>query len=256
MAVSSKLLIGELKALRRGRGVHTPGLDRHVGPALREACGISDCDGAEVVREKLGAWVADLVRTLPDDLRLAVTTPLGLNPDAQHVFLAHRVEWLASRLQRDSRTVRRRIDDGLTRLVEAALHPAQQAQEDWYVARIQVLLRLDAPSPVRVEQWTVIALRDGVDQIPLPCSANFEVVYGAVPDGRALRFPRPLRTGETHEFCVQAPLLTPATYVHRCERFDLVVDESAPRVVPPPRTGLESADDASGAVPGGSRAAG
>ncbi|MCC8245497.1 hypothetical protein [Saccharothrix luteola] len=123
MAVSPSLLLDELKALCRGRGVEAPGLDAHLGPALREVCGVEDEDGAEVVREKLSVWARDLAGGLPEDLQLAVVVPLGLHPDARYPFLARRVEWLADRENRDPRTIRRRVGHGLTRLVEAASHP-------------------------------------------------------------------------------------------------------------------------------------
>jgi hypothetical protein len=236
MAVSANRLVGEIKAISRGRGVQAPRIDRRVGPALRAVCGIKDSDGAEVSREKIGEWVAGLTRALPDDLKLAVVTALGLNPEAQQAFLAHRFEWLSVRLRRDARTIRRRVDDGLMRLAEAALRQVERTREDWYVARVQVELRLDETPPVRVERWTVVALRDGVDEIALPGAADIAVVQGAVASGRGLRFVEPLSAGETREFRVHAPLLTPAIYALGCERFDLVVADNSSHDVPSPRT--------------------
>ncbi|PRY34254.1 hypothetical protein [Umezawaea tangerina] len=252
MAVSSEVLMDELKALRRGRGVQAPGIDRLVGPALREVCGIGEHDGAEVVREKVVGWVAGSVRALPEDLRLAVTTPLALNPEAQHVFLAHRVQWLAELMGRDARTVRRRIDDGLTRLVEAAVRPGARrgrgARDGWRVGRLQVLLRLDGPVPLCTERWTVVAEEDGVQEVPWPGPVpestgeqDVRVAHGAVlmsgersparRPGFRVRLPRSLRAGESHEFALDVRMprvqaLRPA-HVFRtprpCDRLDLVV---------------------------------
>ena len=241
MATSSSTLMGELKALRRGRGVQAPGIDRLVGPALRAACGIGEFDGAEVVREKLRTWVDSMVRSFPEDLRLAVTTPLALHEDAQHAFLAHRIQWLADLADRDSRTIRRRIDDGLTRLVEAASrHAARDAAPDgWHIQQLHVLLRLDGAAPACTERWTIAAERDGVDEIPWPVTARGEfsgdhdirVVHGVLLTNGGLRLPRPLMAGETQEFSldVRIPRIHQVRPVHqfrtsrRCDRFDLVV---------------------------------
>ncbi len=246
MATSPNTLMDELKALRRGRGVQAPGIDRQVGPALREACGILESDGAEVVRDKLRTWVHSLVRAFPEDLRLAVTTPLALHDEAQHAFLAHRIQWLADRAERDSRTIRRRIDDGLTRLVEAAsrytAHVTATTPDGWHIQQLHVLLRLDGPVPACTERWTIAAERDGVDEIQWPVTArrgggefsgdhDIRVVHGALLTNGGLRLPRALRAGETQEFSldVRIPRIHPMRPVHqfrtsrRCDRFDLVV---------------------------------
>jgi len=246
MATSPSTLMAELKALRRGRGVQAPGIDRQVGPALREACGIGEFDGAEVVREKLHTWVYSLVHTFPEDLRLAVTTPLALHDEAQHAFLAHRIEWLADLADRDSRTIRRRIDDGLTRLVEAASrHTAPDAPstpDGWHIQQLHVLLRLDGLVPACTERWTITAERDGLGEIQWPVAAgrdgtefsrghDIRVVHGVLLIDGGLRLPRPLLAGETQEFSldVRIPRIQPVRPVYqfrtsrRCDRFDLVV---------------------------------
>jgi hypothetical protein len=246
MATSPSTLMSELKALRRGRGVQAPGIDRQVGPALREACGINEFDGAEVVREKLQSWVSSLVHTFPEDLRLAVVTPLALHDEARHAFLAHRIQWLADLTDRDSRTIRRRIDDGLTRLVEAAFrHTVQDAltaPDGWHIQQLHVLLRLDGPVPACTERWTIVAERDGVDEIPWPVAAgrddagfagghDIRVVHGVLLTEGGLRLPRPLRAGEKQEFSLDVRIsrIQPILPVYqfrtsrRCDRFDLVV---------------------------------
>jgi hypothetical protein len=240
------MLMTELKALRRGRGVQTPGIDGQVGPALRAACGIGEFDGAEVVREKLRTWVTALISTFPQDLQLAVTTPLALHDEAQHPFLAHRIQWLADLADRDSRTIRRRIDDGLTRLVEAAsrntAREAATSPDGWHVRQVHVLLRLDGPVPACTERWTIAAERDGVEEIAWPVTAHrhgadlagghdIRVVHGVLLTDGGLRLPRPLRAGQTQEFSldVRIPRIhrVPPFYQfrtsRRCDRFDLVV---------------------------------
>ncbi|HWO60721.1 MAG TPA: hypothetical protein VNO31_11890 [Umezawaea sp.] len=196
-----------------------------------------------MVREKLRTWVSALVSTFPQDLRLAVTTPLALHDEAQHPFLAHRIQWLAELADRDSRTIRRRIDDGLTRLVEAAsrntARDAATSPDGWHIGQVHVLLRLDGPVPACTERWTIAAERDGVEEIDwahrheaeLSGGHDIHVVHGVLLTDRGLRLPRPLRAGETQEFSldVRIPRIhrMPPFYQfrtsRRCDRFDLVV---------------------------------
>lgn len=255
MTVSADQLMEDLKRLRRGRGLHAPNLDQLVGPALRELCGIAAGSGAEVARERIRGWVTEATRSFPEDLRIVTTTALGMNPDAQHPFLTDRIAWLGGRLDRDMRTIRRRVDVGLIRLVETAVSataPAQPSDDGFRVQRFSALLRLDGPTPVCTEQRTIIATRDGIQLIPwsisvprasedLPTSIDVQVLQGAVltrterPSRRRfllhLRLPAALRSGQTHMFSldVRVPYGQPMrpTYVfwpeRRCERFDLTV---------------------------------
>jgi hypothetical protein len=259
MAASATELLDELKALRKGRGVHTGKISEHVGPGLREICGITTADGEEAVRRKLTNRLGALIRTLPDDLALAVQAALGLHAEAQHPFLGDRVQWLADQLKRDRRTARRRLDDGLVRLAQAAAGPAtpapQQANQNddgWYVADFHALLRLDKPAPEAIERRAIVAERDGIDSIdalitlprdPTDRSGGhdllMEVLYGATlvrkehnADSQfrfVLQLPRTLRVGERHEYAalfrVPDNQLMRSHYVHysprRCDLFDL-----------------------------------
>lgn len=264
MTVSVELM-AELKGLRRGRGLHAPNLERLVGPVLRKVCGIDEDAGAETVRERVRNWVHEATEQFPEDLRIVTTTSLGMNPEVQHVFLAQRVEWLARLLDRDVRTVRRRMDAGLTRLVEAAVGVEAQDVDHgdpWRLQRFSALLRLDGPTPVCTERRTIVATRDGVDQILWsmslpkagddPVGLDVKVLQGAVlarmerPSSRRfqllLRLPNALRAGQAHSFsldvCVPLGQPMPPTFVfwpeRPCDRFDLVVrfhPDRLPRLV-------------------------
>jgi hypothetical protein len=260
MTASSTSLLNELRALCRGQGVQAPGIDKQVGPALRAVCGISPSDGPEAVRSKVDRWATGLVDQFPNDLRLAVLVPLGLHPEARSRFLSERVAWLSKLLDRGPRTVRRRIEVGLTRLVEAALEPAvpppalpqPDAENGWHVSEFEALLRLDGPTPTCTERRTIRADRDGVQEIDwsitlppasaegVPGDLDVEVLHGVEliaserPAPRRfllhLRLPRPLRTGQTHQFAleVRVPRGQPMrpSYVfwpeRQCDRFRLV----------------------------------
>jgi hypothetical protein len=223
---------------------------------LRELFGIDDEDGHEVIREKLTRRVAELISDFPADLKRAVETALAMAPGVQHQFLNDRIAWLADVEQRDSRTISRKIDAGLLRLSEAAmkprLAPSPLPGEEWHVRRFDALLRLDGVTPVCHEIRTIVANKDGIDQIPWSISLpragddgagdlDVEVLRGVVLLARRqvsarrlvldLRLPAPLSVGQTHEFALEVRIprgqsMKP-TYVfwpeRRCEQFNLVV---------------------------------
>ena len=186
-----------------------------------------------------------------------MTAPLALHEDAQYRFLSERVEWLAAQQDRGARTIRRRIDAGLMRLVEAALDslPVEppSATGSWHVTEFEALLRLDGPTPSCTERRTIVAERDGIERITWsitipavaeegpPGDLDVEVLRGVEliaterPSPRRfllhLRLPRPLRAGESHQFSLEVRVprgqqMRP-TYVfwpeRPCERFSLVV---------------------------------
>ncbi len=259
MAASATELLEELKALRKGRGVHASKLGEHVGPGLRELCGITAADSEESIRRKLTSRLGALVQTLPDDLGLAVQAAVGLHPAAQQPFLGDRVQWLAEQLHRDRRTARRRLDDGLVRLAQAAAGPTNvppppvaRTEDDWYVADFYALLRLDQPSPEAIERRGIVAARDGIGiidaLITLPRDPTdrtgahdlqMEVLYGATLVGKehdadsrfrfVLQLPTMLRAGERHEYGVlfRVPHNQAMrnhyvfTSTRRCDQFDL-----------------------------------
>ncbi|WP_460370327.1 hypothetical protein, partial [Actinocorallia lasiicapitis] len=99
----------ELRRLTRGRGLRTAELDR-LAPWLPG-------DRAQVT-EALHRGVAGL----PADLRLVALAVLGLHPETEERFLGQRISWLSDRLDRDARTVRRRVDEAF-RLLSSGLLP-------------------------------------------------------------------------------------------------------------------------------------
>ncbi|SDF31661.1 hypothetical protein SAMN05216553_10159 [Lentzea fradiae] len=251
-------LFHELRRLSRGRGLHAPHVDRHVGPTLLQLCDLTAMDGPETVRRKVGDWVHATTRHLPHHLRLAVTTPLGLNPDAQFRFLQQRIDWLASEQERSPGTCRRRIDEAMRRLVETAFTPETgpgmapvSREHTWHVREFEAILSLTTETPQCTESRTIVAHRDGLDRITWsltlarneddsPPKLDVSVVHGAQllsmewPSTRRvllhLGLPKRLRAGESHEFVLRVSLppgrpMSPR-YVfwpeRRCERFRLV----------------------------------
>jgi hypothetical protein len=266
MAGSADLFLEELKTLRKGRGVLALKIGGQVGPALRAFCGIARAEASESVRAKVTDRLADLARTLPDDLELAVRAGLALHPQAQQLFLSHRIQWLAEQLDRDERTARRRMDEGLHRLAEAAarhITAAHMPDEGWYVEEFYAVLRLDLPCAEAIERRRIIAERDGIDHIDAMITLpredadsttshdlHVEVVYGAtlirtehISRSRfrfVLELPTVLRAGDRHEYAllfrVPPRQLMRTHYVlvspRRCDLFDLRVrfDRARPPV--------------------------
>src|SRR2546423_7989957 len=112
MAVLAEL-VRDLKALRKGRGVFASQIGGRIGEALREVCGVADNDGPATIRRKVTERLLELAAELPADLRVAVLAAFAMCPEVQLPLYQDRVNWAASRLDRDPRTVRRRIDDGI-----------------------------------------------------------------------------------------------------------------------------------------------
>jgi len=258
MGVQPAVLVAELKKLRKGRGMQSPTIEQQIGPALREVCGIAAGDGPAVVRERLTERLGSLAGTLPPDLSQIVMVALGLGAEVQGQFLQERIAWLAQRRDRDVRTIRRRVDEGLARLAEAAATPrtvtVPEDEEGWHVQRFEAVLRLDMVSPTCFERRTIVADTDGVNELTIlytiPRSRGdldrdhdmlVDIHYGArlvsrtrisdSPFRFVLRLPLALSRGASHEYgmIVRLPETQPMRphYLYiptrPCSRFDLRV---------------------------------
>ena len=254
MSVSAEQLVEELKMARRGRGLFHADV-RRIGTGLREVCGVGPTDLPAEVRAKAVSRLRDVAGTLPADLAEAAMVALGIHPEVRNLpQLQLRVDWLAARLQRDTRTARRRIDEACALLAaNAVVRPtaATGRGRDWYVASYHAVLVLDAGAPTALERRTVVAEADGLDRLVLGLTVprvsagehdvELQMLYGGVLAGKdratASRFravvdlPAPLRSGERHEYgmLVRIPprqrmrphyVYTPSG---RCDRFDLRV---------------------------------
>lgn len=251
-------IVAELKRLRKGRGLQTPAIENVIGPALRMVCGIRPDDGPATVRERTIERLTSLATLLPPDLSLVVTVALALRPDGAGQFLHERIQWLAKRQDRDIRTIRRRVDEGLTRLAEAATRPAGKPvvnnETGWYVQDFETVLRLDLATPTSFERRTIVSTNDGLDRITilytvprLPSAPavrhdmRMDIHYGArilsqerVSDSLfrfELQLPTALPQGARHEYCMivrlpaEQPMRPHYLYVpeRACARFQLRV---------------------------------
>jgi hypothetical protein len=243
----------ELSRLRRGRGVMAADLPDRLGPALRRMAGIEPGGHADDARQRLIGILEELAAGLPEDLGTAFAAALALREDVRFRFLDERMQWLAKSMQRDARTARRRADEAIRLVEAAATAPAVRSREyeDWHLTRLRALLLLDRAEPSAIEERIVVAASDLTEitiatSIPVPDGghpaarrAELRVLYGGTlirstwPTATyfryAIRLPRPLRRGESHEFGVS--ITTPCGQpfnpryaiqpLRRCDEFDL-----------------------------------
>ncbi|MFF1609480.1 hypothetical protein ACFVYA_16995 [Amycolatopsis sp. NPDC058278] len=255
--------VRELSELRRGRGLDAADLHQRIGPCLRAACAITETDQPAAARQKLVLRLTELCGRLPPDLKLAALTALGLHEEAAGEFLDRRISWLASVLDRDPRTARRRIDLAFRRLDELLGAPAPRSDlhplAGWYVESMKAMLRLDRDPPELAEERRIVAEVDELDELVLPFSVPAEPGSDPVPDITAdalfggeivearqvsashaqfiMRLPSPLRLGQRHEYGIRfTPRRTrlrpyyAMTPLRRCEQFSVRVrfDRAAP----------------------------
>jgi hypothetical protein len=252
-------VVGELKVLRKGRGIFTTPLADRVGPALRTTCGILEDDDTVEMRRKLSDRLRPLVESLPDDLKIALLAAFALDDRARKPFYQERVHWAAVTLDRDDRTVRRRIDEGIEQVAAMAVAtgPAESGprypSRSWHTEELRVTLALDQPVAEAFEFRRVVADADEIAELDLALTLTVtggsgdsvresdlevDVFHGGVLTGRAmessdrvglaLRLPEPLRRGERHDIGLRfrANIRAPH-YIcvprHPCDLFDLHV---------------------------------
>ena len=246
-------LAGELRRLRKGRGVHAWHIRGLVGPELRRLCSIASTDDEATVRAKLIGALRPLVESLPGDLRLAALAALALDPNVRHPVLQQRLAWLAESIGRDQRTARRRMDEALRRLADQTAPGDAEPMTGWYVGSFDALVRFDVPGCEVRERRTIVATRDGLDRIlasiSLPRSSDTgqqsEPRVALTQGGTILRrerassshfrfvigLPKPLLSGEEHSYGLRVQI--PAEHRMRphyvftprmpCHAFDLRV---------------------------------
>jgi hypothetical protein len=229
-------LIGELKVLRRSRGVETKEISDKVGPPLRLACGIAADDGPGDIREKLRDKLGQLAQRLPRDLMVLTQAALALVPEANLRFQHERLTWAAEQIDRQERTLRRRTDEALKQLAELAAagltsrfdRPgADLIGDGWHTETLIATLNLSTPEPEAFEFREIVADRDELLEIDTavtltatpngssspPGGLTMDVLYGGKLTQRfmeserrfamKLAFPEPLNTGDRHKFALR-----------------------------------------------------
>ncbi|GAA1028422.1 MULTISPECIES: hypothetical protein [Amycolatopsis] len=252
-------LVAELKVLRKGRGVFTTPLGIRVGPVLREVCGIPDNAENVEIRDRLAHVLEPLAKTLPDDLRIAVLAAFAMHEPARKPFYQERVHWAARELDRDDRTIRRRIDEGIEHVAHLALAGPREGgarpapDGSWHTELLRVSLALDQDRPEVFEFRRIVADADEIAELDLALTLtttsatagpvresdlDVDVFHGGTlvrramesndRVGLALQLADPLPRGKTHDLALRfrAEFRHPH-YVcvprHPVDRFDLHV---------------------------------
>lgn len=235
-------LVQELKTLRKGRGLAGRVEDR-VGPCLRSACAVSAEDGMVAIREKVSDRLTGLAEDLPEDLRVAALAAFAICAEARQPLYQDRVRWAAHRLDRDPRTVRRRVDEAIDLLAELASASSSPpaVSGDWHTSSLSIALVLD--ELVVLEQRRIVADQDGLRSVdlavslPAGCPSATVLYGGTLVDrgmetstrwGYGLELPRPLTRGESWEVAIlfRPPSLRPYMVTvprQPCDSFDLRV---------------------------------
>jgi hypothetical protein len=262
----------ELRKLCKGRGLLSPDFLIRLGPQLSQRMRESGMTEDELgQRGQVSAWFSDRLTRLPDDLSLVGRVAFGLHPAARHRFLGERVQWLASAVERDERTVRRRIDEAISLLIDCLAdeetNPDERAQSSsgrpagWYYGSVRSVVRLDLPEPEVLEERRITAtisnLETMVIEVSLPPGKDLddprdlfaEVVFGGLLTSRArpstshfrfnIALPRRLAKGEQHDVAIRYSfppghqMVPHYTLVPlaRCDRFQLRL-RASPRFGP------------------------
>lgn len=166
------------------------------------------------------------------------------------------MQWLAEELQRDIRTVRRRVDEAI-RSAEALAGAAasaggEYAPSGWYLARFRVVLRMDGAVPTALEERSIVSTLEGLAEVLISTSVprtqatlsaeqrvDLAVLYGgaiarcerasATYFRHFIALPHPLVKGEVHDLGVAVTIpadqpMNPRYSIQplrRCDEFDL-----------------------------------
>ncbi|TQM80862.1 hypothetical protein FHX81_3211 [Saccharothrix saharensis] len=252
-------LVRELKSLRKGRGVLAGRIGDRVGPTLRATCGVTAGDAPGAIRRKVSARLEELAGRLPEDLRLATRAAFAIEDEARLPLYQDRVYWAAIRLDRDPRTIRRRVDEAINHLAELAADAPRDRpgarSGGWRTAELHAVLTLDGPEVI--ERHRVVAERDGLRELaltpPLPLDRpDVRVLYGGTLVDRhrpTLALPAPVDRDHAHDFAIryrppgEQVLRAHLVHVpeHPCDLLDLRV-RFGPAPTPARVWALEGAD--------------
>ena len=144
-------LRGELDRLHQGRGLNRPDLLAYVGPQLKEVLRIADNDPEEA-RRILVAELGEAARTLSGEYRYVFVMAAAITSAAP--TLAERMSIVSGKLERDARTVRRRLRQADAQAAEYLLGRARRygddpapIQDGWHAVSFESTLWLDRPRP-------------------------------------------------------------------------------------------------------------
>lgn len=226
--VNDSDLLGELKILRRRRGVGRPDLIDHLGPEIRRRCGLTASTPRAKIRPAVTQLIRDLTRDLSADLQAAAAAAFGTEPAFRYATLDARIRTLCAEQHIAERTARRKIDIALEAMVRAAEEPDAEpspADPGWRVTALRALFRLDTATPELYEIRTIAATREITEmtvRFSLPPAQEYgelsvDALFGArvvnvesqPGNGRwrvFLRLPDALPPGQEHDIWLRVVL--------------------------------------------------
>lgn len=209
-------------------------------------------------RERLGQFISEVIVELPASERDVVKYILNMGSVDKPPLPTKRMNDLADDLKVDPRTVRRKTEALFGKMADIILAGTWARDGDghhgsgWYVELLDVVLRLDVEPMQSIERRTIVATRDGLEEVVnsvdlVPRKADplsgqgvprTEVTFGAVagPDDTIsgvnlqsrIMLPRRLAMGERHTYGVVITSTPTAPHyvcipLRRFNRFRLTV---------------------------------
>jgi hypothetical protein len=249
MIYGAREIEADLKALRRGWGIEAPGIESRIGAALRAAFGIHDEREPAQIRKLVAELLNTHIDRLPNELAVACRAAFALDSDIRQRLLKDRVSAAAALIDRDARTVHRRIDAGIRRIAEGAARsldlarsPGCRAGPPWRTVELHAMVVLDLPVPEVFELRRIMAEGDHLSRVDLevtltppagyrggaPTALGLTVLYGGVLSDRVMKstnrigftlhLPEPLDRGAEHEYAlrVSVPAASPMAPHYVC----------------------------------------
>ena len=201
-------LARELRALCRGRGVLATDLRDRLGPPASPLLAGGRRPGRHRSARRTERTARHRARgPPPGPPHLGPGVALGLHPDADSPFLGDRLQWLVRRLEREERTVRRRLDEAMTLLAETLVADdggsemiTEAPSDRWYLRSVSTLVSLDGAEPEVFEQRKIVSTTRALTALTVAMSVYHladEALSRRVKPQRSLwRAARPLRAAE------------------------------------------------------------
>jgi hypothetical protein len=220
----------DLMRLRKGRGLAGPGLARKIGPALATVLGVDVTTPEAELRRQVQGGIVEAAQALTEDLREAVLVSLGVGGWSVEPLLTDRIRRVATAMDRDARTARRRLDAATLQLADSLVARGLAdsagnafAPAGWYVESLASTLRFALPAARLTEDRVIVADTDGLDTVTATLSVpprdtlsapELAVTTEAGCEIRSalrvseshwlyeLALPHPLRAGERHRYVI------------------------------------------------------
>lgn len=155
------VVTAEIAALHRGRGLRRP--DLHIGPGLHAALQLEPRASLDEVRDHLVAALRASATSLPKDLQLVFLNAAALT--ASDRSLGGRLSHAAAALDRDPRTIRRRLAQAnvgvATALVRGTRRPVEMGNA-WFIQEFEAITDLRGERPVLTARKIAVPTLGGV----------------------------------------------------------------------------------------------